>query len=330
MVERILATALLFFSCAGLIAQTDGVDDSYKKIAKYTVAVRAENALGEESGSGIILAKDGYVMTTYLVVKEDSKNIRVWTDEPRRFTARIVRCFKELEVSVIKIESSREFPVAELADSTGVKIGDSIISAGNSYNSIINDAQVTQNLGGVSGFYKLTESFYAPSTYRGFVFEVTAAVNPADIGEGAGMAGGPLADSKGKVVGVLILNYSPFRFLGNAIPVNYVKKIVMDAIKSAQEEKPVDTNQGKPYIGFSVKENGSVVVVASIDPSGPAALSGLSVNDIVRKVRKHEIKSMKDFERAIEDIEAGSVLVITIQNESGSEEIKIEVVGKNP
>lgn len=330
MLERIFGGVLLFFAYLNLCSQTDGVDDTYRKIAKYTVAVRAENALGEESGSGIILTKDGYVLTTYLVVKEDSKNIRVWTDEPRRFTARIVKCFKDLEVSVIKIESSKEFPAAELGDSSAIRIGHTVISAGNSYNSIIHDAQVTQNLGTVSGFYKLSDSFYAPSTYRGFVFEVTAAVNPADIAEGAGMAGGPLSDSKGRVVGVLILNYSPFRFLGNSIPINYVKKSVMDAIKSAQEEGAVDTNQGKPYIGFTVKEKDSVVVVDSIDAFGPAALSGLSVNDIIRKVRNVEIKSVKDFEKAIENIEPGSVLVITVQNENGTEDIKIEVAGKNP
>src|SRR5439155_3083170 len=158
------------------------------------------------------------ILTSYAVCPEGASKIRVWVHGPKLYEAEIVGTSRKDELVLLKIRPRAELKPVELGSSAAVKIGDLSYSLGNAANSIITDDQPSLNVGIISGFYRLTED-RANSTYVGMVLESTAAVN-------VGMEGAPILDGAGRMVGLVTLNYSPNRFLGDAIPIDELKPVI--------------------------------------------------------------------------------------------------------
>src|SRR5262245_16528874 len=241
----------------------------FEKAADSVVAVRATPALGERSGSGVILSKDGYIVTSYATCPEGSENIRVWLRGPRLLKATLVATSPEHELSLLKVETKADLVPIEFGEA--VKQGDASYTLGNAANSIINNDAASLGAGIVSALYTLREPRGA-SIYVGPVIETTAAVN-------VGMEGSPLLDAKGRMVGLVTLNYSPSRFLGNAIPAASIRAAVEKLKKGAVAGVPPPTPEGEAgpgYLGVTVGDKNGKVVVESVDAGSPAEKQGLA------------------------------------------------------
>src|SRR3972149_12186515 len=86
----------------------------YENTYKSVVAVRALTALGERTGSGVILDKDGYILTSAAIVPPNATNIRVWLKGPKLVEAKLVGSFKELEIAIVKITAPNSYTLSPM------------------------------------------------------------------------------------------------------------------------------------------------------------------------------------------------------------------------
>jgi serine protease Do len=288
----------------------------YERVVHSIVAVRALAPLGERSGSGVILASDGLILTSYAACPEGSSKIRVWVKGPRLYEAQIVGTSKSDELTLLRIKPREELRPIRLGSSGAVKVGEVSYTIGNAANSIILDDQPSLNVGIVSAVYRLNEE-RANSTYVGPVIETTAAVN-------VGMEGAPCLNASGAMVGFVTLNYSPNRFLGTAIPIDELKAVIERLKKPRTEAAEALPEGGEGYLGLKVKESGGKVVVEGVEADGPAARAGFGKGDVILEVANTRVKTEADFYGRLRSFEAGSVVWIRIEGESAPIKVVLE------
>lgn len=298
---------------AGAAAWAQVPDDAHRKVYDRTVdsvvAIRALAPLGERSGSGVVLSKDGLILTSYSVCPQGATKIRVFVHGPKLYEAEIVGTSKKDELVLLKIRPRGDLKPVELGSSAGVKVGDLSYTLGNAANSIIVDDQPSLNAGIVSGFYRLAED-RATSTYVGMVLETTAAVN-------VGMEGAPFLDASGRMVGLVTLNYSPHRFLGNAIPIDELKPVI-ERLKKEQPpaEDPPPAEAGEGHLGLKLKEADGKLVVEEVETGGAAARAGFGKGDVIVEVANAKVKTAAEVAERLKGLEAGSIVWIRVEGES--------------
>lgn len=306
-----------------LWVQAAGTDPGavFEKTAASVVAVRAKApVLGERSGTGVVLSKDGLILTSSAACPEGSTEIRVWLRGPRRVAGELVAVSRKDEIAIVRIKPPFELRPIELGDSSGVRVGHVSYTVGNAANSIILDDQPSFNAGIVSGLYVLPEE-RANSTWRGPVIETTAAVN-------VGMEGAPCLDRSGKMIGLVTLNYSPHRFLGAALPIDELKPAIERLLRrgpSAPEEALPPAGEGDA--GFQAADRGGRAVVAEVVPDGPADRAGLKKGDVILEVGRAPVASARDVEERLRGLEAGAAVWLRIEADGLAAPVKI-VLGK--
>lgn len=317
----VLAAVLLLASAGSAAAQqTDEAPRAvYKKVVDSVVAVRALAPLGERSGSGVILSKDGLLLTSYAACPDGATNIRVWVKGPRLYTAEIVGTSKRDELTLLRIKPRGELKPVELGDSGALRAGQVSYTIGNAANSIILDDQPSFNAGVVSAVYRLADE-RANSTYTGPVIETTAAVN-------VGMEGAPCLNADGRMVGIVTLNYSPHRFLGTAIPIDEIKP-VLERLRKATAETAETLPAGEGWIGITVKAVDGRVLVDAVEKDGPGDLAGFGKGDAILQVGNAAIKTAADFEQRLREMEAGSIVWIKAELAGKVETVKVTLEKK--
>jgi len=302
-----------------LWAQAAGTDPGavFEKAAASVVAVRAKApVLGERSGTGVVLSKEGLILTSSAACPEGSTDIRVWLRGPRRVAGELMAVSRKDEIAIIRIKPPFDLRPIELGDSSGVRVGHVSYTIGNAANSIILDDQPSFNAGVVSGLYVLPEE-RANSTWRGPVIETTAAVN-------VGMEGAPCLDRRGKMVGLVTLNYSPSRFLGAALPIDELKPAIERLLRrgsgAPDEALPA---AGEGYAGFRAADRDGRVVVAEVDPDGPAGRAGMKQGDAILEVGRAAVKSARDVEERLRGLEAGAAVWLRIEADGEAAPLKI-------
>jgi serine protease Do len=321
-IGSVVLGAALVLLCAGrLLAQSDDAHKRvYQKTVDSVVAVRALAPLGERSGSGAILSKDGFVLTSYATCPIGATNIRVWVKGPRLYTAEIVATSRKDEITLLRIKPRGELKPIELGESGKIRTGEVSYTIGNAANSIILDDQPSFNLGIVSAVYRLTDE-RANSTYTGPVLETTAAVN-------VGMEGAPCLNADGKMVGLVTLNYSPHRFLGTAIPIDEIRGMIEQLKKPPPETTEAPAAVGEGWIGLKVKSEGGKVVVESVDKDGPAELAGFGKGDVILEIGNTPVKSAKDLDDKLKGMEAGSIIWLKADVAGKVETLKVTLEKK--
>lgn len=264
-------------------------------------------------GSGVIIDKDGHILTNEHVVHGTSK-ITVTLPDGREFEGRLKGFDEYSDVAIIKIDSKEELPFVRLGDSDDVQIGQWAIAIGNPYGFGVENSEPTVTVGVVSALNRsLPRTNKRVREYKDLI-QTDAAINP-------GNSGGPLLDIYGDVVGinVAILTHSGgSEGIGFAIPINISKK-VMEDLKRTEDVKPEDV---KCWSGIKVSDitdeiqaryklpPESGVIVIDVEPFSPAGRSGIREGDVIHEINRIPIRNMKDYTRTIKKL-SGDVLVGT-------------------
>ena len=181
----------------------------YRKVAGSVVEISAGG-----TGSGIVVDASGLIVTNYHVVSSvlRSRNqkitVRFGNGETR--TAKLTQSDQTNDLAVLKVDLPSGVPVATLADSDAVAVGDFIVAIGNPFGL---DGTITQGI--VSS---LNRSYGGQDG----LIQVDAAINP-------GNSGGPLLNAKGEVIGITSMIASPVRGsvgIGFAVPINVAKALL--------------------------------------------------------------------------------------------------------
>ncbi len=165
-------------------------------------------------GTGALISADGYILTSTTVVPQGAVKIRIHLTNHRVLDATIVEINEKLESTLLKADG-RALPFMPVAAKLPV-IGENAYTFGNPHNMIRLGAHASFSVGNISGLYPV-KSIDTQSSYAGLAIETDAAINP-------GQDGGPLLNSRGQLVGVISLSYSPCRWQGVAIPITELRR----------------------------------------------------------------------------------------------------------
>lgn len=176
---------------AGVLSAEQQRIAAIAKACKSAVAVFANG--GNGGGSGVVISPDGYALTNFHVVQPAGNHMKCSMNDGRLYDAVIVGIDPTGDVAVIKLLGRDDFPVATLADSDQVKVGDWCFAVGNPF-LLATDFQPTVTYGLVSGTHRYQ---YPAGTLLEYAdcIQTDAAINP-------GNSGGPLYDANGDLIGV--------------------------------------------------------------------------------------------------------------------------------
>lgn len=223
------------------------------------------------NGSGMILSKDGYILTNNHVVSTADK-MTVTLNDGRQFPARLIGRDPFSDVAVIKIDAPNLVPVT-LGASDKLRPGEWVIAIGSPLGF---DHTVT--LGIVSALSRRIPDLNSNMSF----IQTDAAINP-------GNSGGPLVNLKGEVIGINTAISGRGQNIGFAIPVDTVKPIADTLIAGKQIIRPwvgismVDLNPDlAKHVGLPPETQG--VVIAQVMQNSPAYKAGLMQGDVIQKI----------------------------------------------
>ncbi len=283
---------------------------------------RQRGGKSQGSGSGVIISKDGYIVTNNHVVG-DATEIEVILQDKRTYKAEIVGTAPATDLAVIKIKETN-LPIVAFGNSDNVRVGEWVVAVGNPFNL---ESTVTAGIVSAKGrnLDILRQKDKAP--IESFI-QTDAAVNP-------GNSGGALVNTKGELIGINTAIASPngsYAGYSFAVPSNIVKKIVKDLIEYGTVQRGYLGAQIRQLDGNLAKEKGiknitEGVYIESLQPNSAAKDGGMQSGDIVIGIDGRKIKSSPELLEEIARKRPGDKLAILI-NRNGTEKT-LQVTLKN-
>jgi Do/DeqQ family serine protease len=267
-------------------------------------------------GSGVIVNKEGYILTNYHVVQNADK-IRVVLSDKEEFLAKLVKKDKRSDLALLKINSKKDFPYLEVSPYEDLEVGDVVLAIGNPFG-----VGQTVTHGIVSAIARGQEGI---NDFRSFI-QTDAAINP-------GNSGGPLVTTDGRLVGINTAIYSKSggsMGIGFAIPTTLAIPVIDSLKNGGRIVRPwmgVDvvpvTQELTQKLGFSHPYG---VVVKDIYPGGPAHKAGLKKGDIIESIDGDEIEDKAALEYLVAISPIGKKATVKILRQGKSLNLPIRFI----
>ena len=250
-----------------------------RRVAKgegATTGGDAVTAVEDDVGSGVVVSRDGLIVTNRHVI-QDAYALFVTTTDGRRLQARLVLAGTNYDLAVIKVDpGAKPLTPATLGESDRMRVGDHVVAIGNPL-----------------GFAGSVSSGIISAFHRQLGLSAYDDLIQTDATINRGNSGGPLFNMNGEVIGINQAIYTQNK--GGSIGIGFA--IPIDDVKHAREAMD---KTGKPprvgWLGVSIQpvsepmaqslglgpDNGGGAIVGSVTPNSPAARAGLAIGDIVR------------------------------------------------
>ncbi len=250
-------------------------------------------------GSGVIVSKDGYIITNNHVIDgADKILVTLPNNSKKEYEAKIIGKDPRSDLAVIKIDQ-KNLPYAKIGNSNEILVGDIVFAIGNPFGV---GESVTQGI--VSA---LNKTGMGINDYENFI-QTDASINP-------GNSGGALVDSRGALIGIntaIISRTGGNHGIGFAIPSDMVKQIAKTLIEKGSIERgflgvgiqDVTDNLSSLYNG----KNGAVLV--SVDKDSAASKAGLKVWDLIIAINDNPINSASELKNIIGSFSPNDVINI--------------------
>ena len=313
--ESTLPMALARIYAAGTPASLDDLRmmdahqrELVKRITQPTVAIR----IGSTFGSGVIVSKDGYVLTAAHVAGRPDLTVRVYTADGQSYYGKTLGMNKGMDAGLIKIDSVQrdgkqvEWPSAEIGDAAEVLPGGWCLA-----------------LGHPGGFQEGRQ----PVVRFGRVIANSSKVIETDCKLVGGDSGGPLFDMEGKVIGI-------HSRIGTKLTKNL--HVPADAYRHDWEKLArgdswgslLDVIEGsvieQPIIGVLGERDSDEPRIASVLPASPAERAGLKPGDLVIRFGGEEVKKFPTLKQLVSRRRPGDEVIIEVMR--GGETLDFSIV----
>ena len=275
----------------------------YNKVIPSIVSIEAYSDTSAATGTGVVLTKDGYIVTNHHII-DNHNQCRVVLSNGREYEAKLVGTDVESDLAVLKINALGLIP-AEFGSSNHAQVGDTVLAIGNPLGS---ELFGTMTEGIVSAINRdINVDGYTMS-----LIQTTAALNP-------GNSGGALINTSGQVIGItnlkMMSNYETIEGLGFAIPSVWAKEVVDTLLDQGKIT-------GRPTIGimcFALVDGAaelygrdSGIYVDSVTAGSPADKAGLQSGDIILTANGQEVLTLEDFTAIRDQVGVGGVMHLTV------------------
>ncbi len=285
------------------------------------------------SGSGAVIDKRGYILTNKHVV-ENAYKVYVTLSDSSQFEGHVVGIDPENDLAVVKIDpGEKRLITIPMGDSDKLLVGQKVLAIGNPFG-----YERTLTTGVISGLGRPVQ----PSSGSGYIIrnmiQTDASINP-------GNSGGPMISSKGEMIGINTMIYSPSGGsigIGFAVPVNTAKRVVPDLIKFGKVRRgwiDIEPVQIFPeLVRYAALPVNKGILVSKVVPGSSAEKAGLRGGkepvrygrstfyiggDIIVEADGTIINSLADYYSALEDNKPGESVVLKILR--GKKEMEISV-----
>jgi Do/DeqQ family serine protease len=259
------------------------------------------------TGSGVILTKDGYIVTNNHVI-EKANEFQVTLYDKRTFPARLVGADPVTDVAVLKIDTD-DLPFLPFGNSDSLRLGEWVLAIGNPYNL---NSTITAGIVSAKGRQMLSPD----GRYRIESFiQTDAAVNP-------GNSGGALVNTRGELVGINTAIASPtgsFSGYSFAVPTVIVKKVVEDIIQYGAVQRALlniamtDLNDALAKRLHLKTLDGALVAEIAVD--GAAEKAGMKPGDVITHINGTAVKSASAVQEQIARYRPGKQVEIIVERD---------------
>ena len=274
-------------------------------------------------GSGVVINKDGLVLTNAHVV-ERVDNVSVTLADGTICDGQVLGTDPVTDLALVKIEESTFSSFAPLGNSEDLEVGDWAIALGTPYG-----LEKTVTLGIVSSLHRDINSL-GFSDKRLDLIQTDAAINP-------GNSGGPLINSNGEVIGInTLVRSGPGAGLGFAIPINLAKNVSDQLLKNGEVIHPylgvqlvslnpkiAKEHNDDPNSIFQLPERNGALI-QSVIPNSPAEKAGLRRGDLVIAAENISIEEPKALLDEVEKAQIGKVFLLNVLRENKEIQINIK------
>ena len=245
------------------------------------------NRVERSLGSGVIISKDGYILTNNHVIDGADEILVTLPHSQNELRAKVVGTDSKSDLAVIRISAKGLQPI-KFANSSKIKVGDVVFAIGNPFGV---GESVTWGI-----ISALNKSGMGINEYEDFI-QTDASINP-------GNSGGALIDSRGNLIGIntaIISKTGQNNGIGFAIPSNMAKKIATDLILKGKIDRG--------YLGISISDLSKELrkiygvnygsVILNVDKNGSAYKAGLRRGDVIIGINGRKIKNSTDLKNEI-------------------------------
>ncbi|MFT4221780.1 Do family serine endopeptidase [Dysgonomonas sp.] len=264
-------------------------------------------------GSGVIISKDGYIITNNHVI-DKATEIEVTLNDNSKYTAKLVGADPQTDIALLKVEG-KEFPYIPFGDSDKLRVGEWVLAVGNPFNLTstvtagIVSAKGRTGMGGMVGRDGVNQSI------QSFI-QTDAAIN-------RGNSGGALVNTNGELIGINTMIYSQtgdFAGYGFAVPISIAGKVVADikeygavqrAVLGVQIQDLAIAKETDPEKTKDVKINEGVYVAAFPEVS-PAKQAGIQEGDVIVAINGVKVRTSGEVQDQVNRFRPGDKVKVDI------------------
>lgn len=266
-------------------------------------------------GSGVIVDRDGYILTNNHVIK-GADEIKVTLSDNREFTGKVIGTDQKTDLAVIKIDSDN-LPVIRLGDSDALKVGETVLAIGNPFRL---SHTVTSGIVSATG-----RANVGIADYEDFI-QTDAAINP-------GNSGGALVNVKGELIGINTAIFSTsggYQGIGFAIPSAMAKNVMQSLIKTGKVIRgwlgvtiqPLTSELAKQ---FGLRDEKGVLVGDVVEDS-PAEKAGIQRGDVIVEFDGKEVKDATHLRNMVAGTAPNTVVSLKCIREGGPKTVQVKIV----
>ena len=294
---------------------SDPIDDFFGRL--FGEANPRENS-SRSLGSGILISRDGEVLTSYHVVRS-ADIIKVRLSDHSEYEARLIGKDVKTDLALIKMRrSGGVLPFARLGSSSQLDVGDWVMAIGNPFG-----LEHTVTAGIVSAKGRVIGA----GPYDSFI-QTDASINP-------GNSGGPLINAVGEVVGVNSAIFSQSGGgnigIGFAIPIDLAKKVAEQLRKNGRVVRGwlgIRAQDVSPQLAASLgvaRPGGDMAQVTEVSEGSPAADAGVKVGDLIAEYNGKPVPKSLDFPAVIADTAPGQKAIFKIVRDKKEMTISVKI-----
>ncbi|MCW3125174.1 MAG: degQ [Bacteroidetes bacterium] len=278
------------------------------------------------TGSGVIVSKDGYVVTNNHVV-ENATDVQVVLQNNKRYKAKIVGRDPDTDIALLKLDGDNFSPI-QFANSDSVLVGEWVLAVGNPFNLA---STVTAGIVSAKGrnlnMMGDGEDARSSTAIESFI-QTDAAVNP-------GNSGGALVNTNGQLVGINTAIASPtgsYAGYSFAVPSNIVNKVIFDLKQFGTAQRgflgvTIRTLDDETAKGLGM-DRPEGVYVDGVNKGSAGELGGLKNKDVIVKINGHPVVSSPELQEQVANYRPGDNISVEYIRDGKVQTTKVQLKNK--
>lgn len=290
---------------------------------QVTTGSFSQQYIQKGAGSGVIISKDGYIVTNYHVIDGASKISVTLRDKTEYTNVKVIGTYEAGDLALLKVSAKKDLSFATFGDSSKISVGDYAVVIGNPLG----------QLGGTvtDGIISALDREVTIDNQTMNLLQTNSEISP-------GNSGGGLFNGNGELIGIVNAKSTTnaAEGIGFAIPINDVQDVLSDLKKYGYVKGQIDLGMSLSDISstaqlwmYDTSQTG--VYVTSVNNGSNAAKSGFRSGDIITKVNGTQVKSTAELNAIIKKLKVGDTVTFGVyrNGQSGTIKMKLAEYTKN-